>query len=54
VEQTQRKNMLDDRVIQLHDIARHIETECGTGALSSDVRAFADRLSILLSTRIDS
>jgi len=39
---------LTDAVIQLHGIARLIEGEIGTGALSEDIRKCADRLSALL------
>ena len=39
---------LDDAVIKLHDIARLIEQQVGTGQLSADVRHCADRLSELL------
>jgi hypothetical protein len=31
-------------VIQLHDIARLIESKLGTGTVSTDLRAVADRL----------
>ena len=40
--------MLDEDVIQLHNIARHIETAIGQGQLSQDLRHVADRLSTLL------
>ena len=39
---------LHDAVIQLHDIARTVEQEIGTGKLSEDIRAAADRLNQLL------
>jgi hypothetical protein len=39
---------LQDKVIQLHDIARKIEQEIGVGQLSEDIRRAADRLSALL------
>lgn len=39
---------LEDRVIELHDIARQVEQEVGTGALSKDLRAVADRLNEML------
>jgi len=42
------KSQLLDAVIQLHDIARTIEKEIGTGQLSEDVRNAADRLNVLL------
>lgn len=40
--------MLDEDVIQLHTIARHIETTIGTGSLSEDIRRAADKLNELL------
>ncbi len=40
--------MLEERVIQLHDIARQIEQEIGKGSLSEDIRRDADRLHNLL------
>jgi hypothetical protein len=39
---------LTDLVIQLHDIARTIEQEIGSGQLSADIRSAADRLNLLL------
>jgi hypothetical protein len=41
---------LDDRVVQLHDIARQVEREVGKGAVSEDIRQAADRLNDLLKT----
>jgi hypothetical protein len=35
---------LQDKIIQLHDIARAIEREIGVGQLSQDIRKAADRL----------
>jgi hypothetical protein len=35
---------LQERIIQLHDIARAIEQEIGVGKLSEDIRKAADRL----------
>ena len=35
---------LQERIIQLHDIARAVEQEIGTGQLSEDIRKAADRL----------
>jgi hypothetical protein len=35
---------LVDAVIQLHEIARLVETEVGQGQLSDDIRNVADRL----------
>jgi hypothetical protein len=39
---------LPDAVIQLHDIARKVEQEIGTGQLSEDIRKCADRLTVLI------
>lgn len=39
---------LDDAVIKLHEVARLIEQQIGTGQLSADVRNCADRLNDLL------
>ena len=39
---------LENDVIGLHDIARHLEKTIGQGQLSEDIRHAADRLSILL------
>lgn len=39
---------LEDRVIELHDIARQVEKEVGTGKLSEDLRDVADRLNEML------
>jgi len=36
---------LEDVVIKLHDLARIVERELGTGQLSMDIRNSADRLS---------
>jgi hypothetical protein len=36
-----------DAVMQLHDLARWIETNIGTGQLSADVRSCADRLHLV-------
>ena len=45
-----RKKMtnLDQAVIDLHNIARIIETELGTGKLSVECRHLADRLSTVI------
>jgi len=40
--------MLDDDVIQLHNIARHLEQTIGVGTLSEDIRKAADRLNEIL------
>lgn len=42
------ENQLNQAVIQLHDIARLIETEIGSGQLSMDLRDCADRLNMLM------
>lgn len=39
---------LNDAVIQLHNIARLIEQEIGSGKLSEDIRNTADRLQMLI------
>jgi hypothetical protein len=39
---------LHDAVIALHDLARLIEQEIGTGQLSEDIRHCADRLNVLI------
>lgn len=39
---------LEDRIIDLHDVARQVEQEIGQGQLSEDIRDVADRLSDLL------
>lgn len=39
---------LNDAVIQLHNIARSIEQEIGSGQLSADIRNAADRLNALI------
>ncbi len=39
---------LNQAVIHLHDIARLIETDIGSGQLSEDIRKCADRLHVLL------
>lgn len=40
--------MLDQDVIDLHNIARRIELSVGHGQLSSDLRSVADRLNDIL------
>ena len=40
--------MLDEDIIHLHSIARHVEQTIGVGALSEDIRRSADRLRELL------
>ena len=39
---------LDQAVIKLHEVARLVEQQIGTGLLSEDIRSCADRLSDLL------
>lgn len=39
---------LDERVIQLHDIARQVEQEIGPGTLSESLRKSADTLRNLI------
>lgn len=39
---------LDQCVIDLHNIARQVETDIGIGQMSIDIRRCADRLTILL------
>ncbi len=41
-------DQLNQAVIHLHDIARLIESNIGSGQLSEDVRGCADRLHALL------
>jgi hypothetical protein len=43
--------MLDEDVLQLHNIARRIEKTFGVGALSEDIRRSADRLYELIKRR---
>lgn len=35
---------LQDKIIQLHDIARAVEQQIGVGQLSQDIRKAADKL----------
>jgi hypothetical protein len=39
---------LEEAIIQLHDIARAVENQIGTGQLSEDIRKCADRLNTLI------
>ena len=39
---------LEEATIQLHDIARAVEKQIGTGQLSEDIRKCADRLNTLI------
>jgi hypothetical protein len=39
---------LTDAVIKLHDVARLVERQIGTGQLSDDIRKCADRLNTLI------
>ena len=41
------KQLSNDLVIQLHDIARTVEQQIGIGQLSNDIRNVADRLHTL-------
>jgi hypothetical protein len=47
VNDMQRNDKLAAAVIQLHDIARMIESEVGRGLLSDDVRDCANRLHMI-------
>ena len=40
--------LLDEDVVQLHNIARHVEQTIGVGTLSEDIRKAADRLCDIL------
>lgn len=40
--------MLDEDIIHLHNIARHVEQTIGRGQLSDDLRNIADRLHTVL------
>jgi hypothetical protein len=39
---------LDEAIIQLHDVARTVEQQIGTGQLSEDIRNCADRLNTVI------
>jgi hypothetical protein len=43
---------LQDKIIQLHDIARVVEQQLGVGQLSEDIRNVADRLSEILNATL--
>jgi hypothetical protein len=43
---------LQDKIIQLHDIARVVEQQLGVGQLSDDIRNVADRLSEILNATL--
>ena len=43
---------LQDKIIQLHDIARVVEQQMGAGQLSDDIRNVADRLSEILNATL--
>ncbi len=43
-----------DAVIELHNIARLIEQEIGSGLLSEDIRSAADRLHMLTKMEVNS
>jgi hypothetical protein len=42
-----------DAVIELHNIARLIEQEIGSGSLSEDIRNAADRLNMLIKVEVE-
>lgn len=44
---------LNDAVIQLHNIARIVESEIGIGKLSDDIRSAADRLNMLIKVEVE-
>jgi hypothetical protein len=43
---------LEDKIIQLHDIARVVEQQVGVGQLSKDIRNVADRLHEVLNATL--
>jgi hypothetical protein len=43
---------LEDKIIQLHDIARIVEQQVGVGQLSEDIRKTADRLSEIVNATL--
>lgn len=43
---------LEDKIIQLHDIARIVEKQVGVGQLSEDIRKAADRLSEIVNATL--
>jgi hypothetical protein len=43
---------LEDKIIQLHDIARVVEQQVGQGQLSEDIRKTADRLSEIVNATL--
>jgi hypothetical protein len=47
------KFQLHEAVIQLHDIARKVESDIGSGQLSQDIRDIADRLHMLLKVQVE-
>ena len=47
-----REDKLKDAVISLHDIARVVEREIGSGKLSRDIRKCADRLNDIIKAEI--
>ncbi len=46
-------DQLSDAVVQLHDIARLVEQEIGSGLLSEDIRNAADRLHALTKIEVE-
>jgi hypothetical protein len=47
-----REDELEDAIVALHDIARIVEQEVGTGKLSKDIRKCADRLNDIIKAEI--
>jgi hypothetical protein len=47
-----REDELEDAIVSLHDIARIVEREIGTGKLSKDIRKCADRLNDVIKAEI--
>ena len=43
-----REDELEDAIVALHDIARIVERQLGTGKLSKDIRNCADRLNTVI------
>jgi hypothetical protein len=47
-----REDELEDAIVALHDIARVVECEIGTGNLSRDIRECADKLNKVIKAEI--
>jgi hypothetical protein len=47
-----REDELEDAIIALHNIARVVERQLGTGKLSKDIRKCADRLNDTIKAEI--